>query len=123
MELWRAEEVKAKRPKVLDARSFGASIAIHVAFFAICFGFAACHMRKAPLQGHADRQAGRTEHRDNRRGADSQLSDDHKDQDHIRFPLLSPFFQRLWFLIQGAFPAGPRPGAADQSALMRSRIV
>ena len=46
MELWRAEEVKAKRPKVLDARSFGASIAIHVAFFAICFGFAACHMRK-----------------------------------------------------------------------------
>ena len=46
MELWRAEEVKAKRPKVLDARSFGTSIAIHVAFFAICFGFAACHMRK-----------------------------------------------------------------------------
>ncbi len=46
MELWRAEEVEAKRPKVLDARSFGTSLAIHAAFFAICFGFAACHMRK-----------------------------------------------------------------------------
>ena len=46
MELWRVDEGKAKRPKVLDARSFGTSIAIHVAFFAICFGFAACHMRK-----------------------------------------------------------------------------
>ena len=46
MELWRAEEVEAKRPKVLDARSFGTSLAIHAAFFAICFGFAACHTRK-----------------------------------------------------------------------------
>ncbi|MBO7683466.1 MAG: hypothetical protein J6T51_01930 [Kiritimatiellae bacterium] len=38
--------MKAERPRVLDARSFGASIAIHVAFFVVCFAFAACHVHK-----------------------------------------------------------------------------
>ena len=46
MELWRAVEPKAERPRVLDARSFGASIAIHLAFFAVCFGVASCSTRE-----------------------------------------------------------------------------